>query len=245
MTTSGTSSFNLDIEELIQEAYERIGIDGSRSGYQLKSARRSINLLLSEWDNRGVHLWKVKKATVNLVLGQAEYNYAADPTNFPNDINDVLEAYVRNNTSPNASQPTDISLSKIDRSAYAALPNKLSQGTPSQYYVQRTYQPSIFLYQTPGSGFSSASTPSNYQLKFYYLAKIEDAGKYTNTPDVVYRFLPCLTSGLAYYLSITYKPEKSDMLKMMYEDELQRALTEDGQRTSVFISPKTYYGEGI
>ena len=98
MATSGTTSFNLDIDELIQEAYERIGIDGSRSGYQLKSARRSINLLLSEWDNRGVHLWKVEKATVNLVLGQAEYNYASDPTNFPNNINDVLEAYVRNNT---------------------------------------------------------------------------------------------------------------------------------------------------
>ena len=132
-----------------------------------------------------------------------------------------------------------------DRSAYAALPNKLSQGTPSQYYVQRTYQPSIFLYQTPGSGFSSQSTPSNYQLRFYYLAKIEDAGAYTNTPDVVFRFLPCLTSGLAYYLSITYKPEKTEMLKLIYEDELQRALTEDGQRTSLFISPKTFYGDGV
>ena len=137
------------------------------------------------------------------------------------------------------------SLTKIDRSAYAALPNKLSQGTPSQYYVQRTYSPSIFLYQTPGSGFSSQSTPSNYQLRFYYLARIEDAGKYTNTPDVVFRFLPCLTSGLAYYLSITYRPEKTEMLKLVYEDELQRALQEDGQRTSLFISPKTFYGDGV
>jgi hypothetical protein len=243
MATSGTTSFNLDIDELIQEAYERIGIDGSRSGYQLKSARRSINLLLSEWDNRGVHLWKVEKATVNLVLGQAEYNYAADPTNFPNNINDVLEAYVRNNTV--TTNPVDISLSKIDRSAYASLPNKLSQGTPSQYYVQRTVNPSIFLYQTAGSNYSNASNPSNYQFIFYYLARIEDAGTYTNTPNVVFRFLPALTSGLAYYLAVKHAPERIEQLRMLYEDDLQRALQEDSQRTSLYISPKSYFGEGM
>jgi len=243
MATSGTTSFNLDIDELIQEAYERIGIDGSRSGYQIKSARRSLNLLLSEWDNRGVHLWKVQKATVNLVLGQAEYNYAADPTNFPNNINDVLEAYVRNNTV--TTNPVDISLSKIDRSAYSALPNKLSQGTPSQYYVQRTVNPSIFLYQTAGSNYSNASNPSNFQFIFYFLARIEDAGTYINTPDVVFRFLPALTSGLAYYLSVKHAPDKIQLLKMLYEDDLQRALEEDSQRTSLFISPKSYFGEGM
>ena len=243
MATSGTTSFNLDIDELIQEAYERIGIDGSRSGYQLKSARRSINLLLSEWDNRGVHLWKVEKATVNLVLGQAEYNYAADPTNFPNNINDVLEAYVRNNTV--TTNPVDISLTKIDRSAYAALPNKLSQGTPSQYYVQRTVNPSIFLYQTAGSNYSNASNPSNFQFIFYYLARIEDAGTYTNTPNVVFRFLPALTSGLAYYLAVKHAPERIEQLRMLYEDDLQRALQEDSQRTSLYISPKAYFGDGV
>ena len=161
MTTSGTTSFNLELDELFDEAYGRVGIGTARSGNHLKTARRNLNILLSEWDNRGVHLWKVKLATIPLVLGQAEYSYTSDPANYPNDINDVLEAYIRNNTSPNASLPTDTSLTKIDRSAYAALPNKLSQGTPSQYYVQRTYSPSIFLYQTPGSGFSSSSTPSN------------------------------------------------------------------------------------
>jgi hypothetical protein len=239
MTTSGTTSFNLDIDELFQEAYERIGIDGSRSGYQLRSARRSLNLLLSEWDNRGVHLWKVKLATIPLVLGQAEYNYTNDVINFPNDVNDLLEAYVRNNTT--ATNPVDVSLTKIDRSAYAAIPNKLSQGTPSQYYVQRTTSPSVFLYQTPGSSFSGSS----YQLKFYYLARIEDAGSYINTPDVVFRFLPALTSGMAYYLSIKHAPERIEQLRMLYEDDLQRALTEDGQRTSLFISPKSYFGDGV
>ena len=243
MTTSGTTSFNLDLDELFQEAYERIGIDGSRTGYHLRSARRSLNLLLSEWDNRGVHLWKVKLATVPLVLGQAEYNYTADTTNYPQDINDVLEAYIRNNTV--TTNPVDISLTKIDRSAYAALPNKLSQGTPSQYYVQRTYSPSIFLYQTAGSNYSNAANPSNFQFRFYYLAKLEDAGAYTNTPDVVYRFLPSLTSGMAYYLSIKHRPERTEQLRMFYEDDLQRALTEDGQRTSLFVSPKTYFGDGL
>jgi hypothetical protein len=243
MTTSGTTSFDLDVDEIIQEAYERLGKDGSRSGYMLRSARRSLNILFQEWGNRGVHLWKVKKATVNLVLGQAEYNYANDPTNFPTDINDVLESYIRNNTTPSA--PVDISLTKIDRSAYAALPNKLSQGTPSQYYVQRTVNPSIFLYLTPGSNYSNAANPSNYQMIFYYLAKIEDAGAYTNTTNVVFRFIPAMVSGLAYYLSIKFAPERIDQLRLFYEDELMRALQEDGQRTSLFVSPKTYYGDGL
>ncbi len=243
MTTSGTTSFNLELDELFDEAYGRVGIGTARSGNHIKVARRNLNILLSEWDNRGVHLWKVKLAAIPLVLGQAEYNFANDATNYPNDINDVLEAYIRNNTTNTA--PVDVSLTKIDRSAYAALPNKLSQGTPSQYYVERKTSPSVFLYQTPGTGFSDATTPSNYQLKFYYLARIEDGGRYTNTADVVFRFLPCLTSGLSYYLSISYKPEKTEMLKLIYEDEMQRALQEDGQRTSLFISPKTFYGDGV
>ena len=239
MATSGTTDFNLEIDEIIEEALERAGIGGARTGYHLRSARRSLNILLSEWGNRGIHLWKVKLATVPLVLGQAEYNYANDSSNFPNDINDVLEAYIRNNTT--ATAPVDTTLTKIDRSTYASLPNKLSQGTPSQYYVQRTTSPSVFLYITPGSSFSG----SNYQLKFYYLARIEDVGAYTNTADVVYRFIPCLTSGLAYYLSIKHSPEKTEQLRLFYEDELQRALTEDGQRTSLFISPQTFYGDGV
>ena len=238
MATSGTTDFNLEIDEIIEEALERAGIGGARTGYHLRSARRSLNILLSEWGNRGIHLWKVKLATVPLVLGQAEYNYANDSSNFPNDINDVLEAYVRNNTT--ATAPVDTTLTKIDRSTYASLPNKLSQGTPSQYYVQRTTSPSVFLYITPGSLYSG----SNYQLKFYYLARIEDVGAYTNTADVVYRFIPCLTSGLAYYLSIKHSPEKTEQLRLFYEDELQRALIEDGQRTSVHLVPQNYFRNG-
>ena len=239
MATSGTTSFDLNIDDIIEEAFERTSVRGSRTGYQLKSARRSLNILFSEWGNRGVHLWKVKSATIPLVQGQDEYNYANDNANFPQDINDVLEAYVRDNTTPTA--PVDTTLTKIDRSDYAALPNKLSQGTPSQYYVERTVAPSIYLYQTAGSSFSG----SNYQLKFYYIARIEDAGAYTNTADITYRFIPCMTAGLAYYLSMKYSPELIQPLKLVYEDELQRALQEDGQRTSLYISPQTFYGDGV
>jgi hypothetical protein len=239
MATSGTTAFDLPIDEIIEEAFERTGMRGNRTGYQLKSARRSLNIMFSEWGNRGVHLWKVKQATIPLVEGQAEYNYANDNTNFPQDISDVLEAFVRNNST--ATAPIDTTLTKIDRSAYAALANKLSKGTPSQYYVQRTVAPSIFLFQTPSSSFSGA----NFQLKFFYVARIQDAGAYTNESDVVYRFIPCMTAGLSYYLSLKYSPETVQANKLIYEDEFKRALDEDGQRTSTFITPQTFYGDGV
>ena len=239
MATSGTTSFDLNIDDIIEEAYERTSVRGNRTGYQLKSARRSLNILFAEWGNRGVHLWKVKEATVPLVEGQAEYNYASDNTNFPQDINDVLEAFVRDNST--ATAPVDTTLTKIDRSAYAALPNKLSKGTPSQYYVDRQTAQSIYLYTTPSSSFSGSS----YQLKFYYIARIEDAGAYTNTADVAYRFIPCMTAGLAYYLAMKNSPELVQGLKLIYEDEFKRALDEDGQRTSLYISPQTFYGDGV
>ena len=237
MPTSGTTAFDLPIDEIVEEAFERTGMRGNRTGYQLKSARRSLNILLTEWNNRGVNLWKIKLATVPLVEGQAQYTYANDNTNFPTDISDVLEAYVRNNTT--ATAPVDTTLSKIDRSAYAGLANKLAKGTPSQYYVQRTVAPSIFLFQTPSSSFSG----SNFQLKFFYVARIQDAGAYTNESDVVYRFIPCMTAGLSYYLSLKYSPETVQANKLIYEDEFKRALDEDCQRTSTFITPQTFYGD--
>ena len=225
MATSGTTAFDLDIDEIIQEAYERCGMT-ARTGYGLKSARRSLNILFSEWSNRGLHLWKVDLASVPLVEGQAEYNATSDSTNFPGNINEILEAYVRDNSTTTA--PVDTSIA-----------NKLSKGTPSQYYVDRTKSPSIFLYQTPSSSFSGSS----FLLKFYYLKRIEDAGGYTNQTDVVYRFIPCMCAGLAYYLSMKKAPQRTQECKLIYEDELNRALQEDGSPASVYISPKTYYPE--
>ena len=241
--TSGEAEFNPQIDEIIEEAFERTGVQGTRTGYQLKSARRSLNIMFQEWANRGVHLWKVKLAKVPLVEGQAEYNFASDSENFPDDIDSVLEAYYRNNS--DATAPQDIALTKIDRSAYSATPNKLAKGTPSQYYVERKLNPSIFLYTTPSSSVSSTTTPSNFQFCFYYLAKIQDAGSYNFTTDVVNRFYPCMMSGLAYYLSQKYSPAMSQELERRYESELLRALDADNQGTSTFISPQTFYGDGV
>ena len=241
--TSETTEFNPQIDEIIEEAYERTGIGGIRTGYQLKSARRSLNILFQEWQNRGVHLWKVELAKVPLVLGQDEYSYATDTTNFPNDITSVLEAFYRNNS--NVAAPVDIALTQISRSQYNATPNKLTQGTPSQYYVDRKINPSIFLYATPSSSVSSTTTPSSFQFCFYYLSKIQNPGAYTNVSDVVNRFYPCMMSGLAYYLSMKFSPERTLDLERIYESEMLRALDADNQGTSTFISPQNFYGDGV
>ena len=227
MATSGTTAFDLDIDEIIEEAYERCAIR-TNSGYDLKSERRSLNLLFSEWGNRGVHLWKVALVENALVSGQAEYTA-------PSTTSDVLEAFVSSTAAAsNTSNTQDVSLTKIDRSTYAALPNKLATGQPSQYYVQRETTPKIFLYQAPD--LNTYTT-----LKYYIVKRIEDAGAYTNQADVAYRFLPCMCSGLAYYLAMKKNPNLVQQNKLIYEDELKRALDEDGQRASTFIAPQTFY----
>jgi len=229
MATSGTTTFDLDIDDIIEEAYERCGVR-TNSGYNIKSARRSLNILFSEWGNRGVHLWKVVLKEQLLTAGTATYAT-------PQDCSDVLEAYV--STAQTVTQTTnDISLDKIDRSAYAALPNKGQQGQPSQYYVNRQVNPTISLYLTPDCA-------QYIYLKYYYISRIQDAGAYSDQANVPYRFLPCMISGLAYYLGQKVAPDRVQGLKLIYEDELQRALEEDSQRTSSYISPYSYFGDGI
>jgi hypothetical protein len=227
MATSGTTTFNLDIDDVIEEANERCGIRNTK-GYDLKSSRRSLNLLFSEWGNRGVHLWKVELKNQLMTAGTITYTT-------PQDCSDVLEAYV--STSETVTSSTnDISLNKIDRSAYAGLPNKGQTGQPSQYYVDRQINPTISLYLAPDC------TTYTY-LKYYYIQRIQDAGSYTNQADLPYRFLPAMVSGLAFYIAQKYAPERIQDLKLLYEDEMQRALEEDSSRTSVFISPYTYFGD--
>ena len=231
MASSGTTAFDLNIDEVIDEAYERCGLS-TQSGYDLKRARRNLNLLFSEWGNRGVHLWKVQLNEAALVAGQPNYTTPAA-------VSDVLEAFISTtNEAGNNINTQDVSLTKIDRSAYAALPNKYATGQPSQYYVDRQITPIINLYQAP-----DASTYTT--LKYYSINRIEDAGAYTNTSDAPFRFLPCMVAGLAYYLSFMKAAEKTQMLKLAYEDEMKRALDEDGSRTSLYISPQTYFGDGV
>ena len=231
MATSGTASFDLSIEEIIQEAYERCGMT-TTSGHSLKSARISLNLLFAELANRGIHLWKVSLTEVALVSGVAQYAVA-------DTISDVLEAYISSTSlvSDNANTQ-DVSLTKIDRSAYAALPNKLATGQPSQYYVDRQTTPQILLYQAPD--LNTYTT-----LKFYAINRIQDAGVYTNEADVVFRFLPCMVSGLAYYLAMKNAPQLVQQNKLIYEDQLKRALDEDGQRASTYITPQSFYPSGV
>ena len=231
MATSGTTGFDLNIDDIIQEGYERCSIT-SNSGYDLKSARRSLNLLFAEWGNRGIHLWKVEQDENALVAGQASYTVSAD-------VNDVLEAFISSTAAAsNTSNTQDISLTKIDRSAYAAIPNKFETGTPSQYYVDRQTTPIINLYQTPDLNTYTV-------LKYFVIKRIEDAGAYTDQADVAYRFLPCMCAGLAYYLSMKKSPQLVQQNKMIYEDELKRALEEDGQRASTFITPQSFYPTSI
>tara|TARA_B100001057_G_scaffold492990_2_gene586538 strand:- start:534 stop:1280 length:747 start_codon:yes stop_codon:yes gene_type:complete len=245
MATSGTTTFESGflIDDVIQESYDRVGVK-SVSGYQLKSARRSLNIMFQEWANRGLHYWEIDKTNIDLVEGQAEYKFfrsATDgtsattaPTNGIYGVDDVLEAALRDNRA--TTNQSDSALTKINRSTYSGLSNKLSKGSPSQYYVQRFIDHTLLtVYPTPDT------TNAAKDLAIYFVKRIQDAGGYSNTADVPYRFVPCMTAGLSYYLSQKVKPELVQQMKLLYEDELQRALAEDGSSSSTFITPQAYY----
>jgi len=236
-TTSGTVIFdkNFSIDEIVEEAYERIGIQPV-AGNQLRIARRSLNIMFQEWANRGLHYWEVANNSITLVDGQATYTMYRATSDGTSDatavygVDDILECVYRNSSS------VDTPLTKINRSTYQGLSNKTSEGTPSQYFVQRFIDKvTITLYLTPGS--SEAGNTINY----YYVKRIQDVGSYTNATDVPYRFVPCMCSGLAFYLSQKFAPQRTQEMKLYYEDELNRALQEDGSSSSSYITPKTYY----
>jgi len=244
-TTSGTVTFDktFAVEEIIEEAYERLGVQVS-SGYQLKTARRSLNILFQEWGNRGVHYWEVSEANVDLIEGQAEYNFfrstgdgtsaVTNPANTYG-VADILEATYR--TGRTETTQADSALTKTDRSTYSGLANKLSKGTPSRYFVQRFVdKTTVTVYPTPDS------TAASKDMHIYFVKRIQDADStYTDATDVPYRFVPCMASGLAFYLAQKFNPQLVQQMKLLYEDELARALAEDGSSASSFITPKTYY----
>ena len=237
-TTSGTVVFdkNFSIDEIIEDAYERIGLQGV-SGYQLKTARRSLNIMFQEWANRGLHYWEVGNNDITLVANQAVYTIFRSTGDGTSDataiygVDDILEAVYRNSSN------VDSPLTKINRSTYQALSNKTSTGTPSQYFVQRFIdKTTVTLYPTADS--SNASK----DVHIYYVKRIQDADStYTDATDVPYRFVPCMVSGLAFYLAQKYNPQLVQQMKLLYEDELARALAEDGSSSSTHITPKTYY----
>ena len=253
-TTSGTTTFGKDftIDEIVEESFERLGIHNV-TGYQLKSSRRSLNILLQEWGNRGIHYWEIRDTNIDLVEGQdtyklyrssAEATAAGDQATTKNNANaaenvfsvsDILESQLRANTIGSTDQ-SDTPMTKIDRSTYGGLSNKKSKGTPNQYWVERFIdRTEVHVYPTPDS------TNAAKHVHIYYIKRIDDVGDYTNSTDLPFRFVPCMVSGLTYYLSQKYAPQLTQGMKLLYEDELARALAEDGSASSTYITPKTYY----
>ena len=224
MTTSGTSSFNLEFDDIIVEAYERCGID-VRDGYDMKTALRSINLMFAEWANRGLNLWTIEQRQVALVAGQHEYT-------LPDDTVDALSAVIRTNAGLSTQQ--DITIDRIGSAEYLHIPNKTTPSRPAQYFVQRTVPAKLFLYPSPDA-------TQSYIFRYYAIRRIQDAGTFTNTADISFRFLPCLIAGVAYYLSVKKAPDRVVLLKQMYEEEFARAAAEDRERSSYFAVPKFWY----
>jgi hypothetical protein len=263
-TTSQQYKFDQDfsIDEIIADAYERLGLVGT-SGHQLKTAKRSLNILFQEWGNRGIHFWEVGDTSVeiapattsNIDAGSAEgqgvYTFYRNSTDVPAGnaspkqatttpvanlygITDILNVAYRQNY--NTNNQTDTGLTKVARDAFAATANKFTLGTPSQYWVQRFIdRVTLTIYPLPNS------TADTNKLMVYYVKRIEDIGAYSNAVDAPYRFMPCMVSGLTYYLSMKFAPERTQEAKLLYEDEFARALSEDGSAASTFITPKTYY----
>ena len=245
-TTSGTVTFDktFAVDEIIAEAYERIGSQVT-SGYQLKTARRSLNVMFQEWGNRGLHYWEVADTTLDLVEGTDEYTFyrasgdgTSSTTTSPASVYgvaDILEATLRSDKT--TTSQSDSSLTKITRSAYSALSSKLSKGTPSQFFVQRLIDKTTFtIYPT------ADSTNASKDIHIYYVKRLQDAdATYTDATNIPYRFVPCMVSGLAFYLAQKFNPQLVQQMKLLYEDELTRALAEDGSSASTYITPKNYY----
>lgn len=226
-TYSNTADFDLSIDDIAEEAYERCGLQ-VRSGYDLKTARRSLNLMLSEWANRGLNLWTIQKqektlaADTTALTGTDLFGSGANASQQIVDITDVVIRDSSNN---------DFSTTSISRSTYWNYAVKTTSGRPSQYYFERTINPTLYLYP---------AADTTYTLIYYALVRMKDAGAYTNNAEIPFRFLPCLTAGLAYYIAMKKAPDRIQLLKQVYEDEFQRAADTDGERTSIFLTPKNY-----
>ena len=186
----------------------------------MRTARVSLNLLFAEWANRGLNLWTIEQRSVTMVSGQAEYTLPSDTVN-------VLSAVIRTGS---GQTQQDITIDRISQNEYLHLPDKNTMSRPSQFYVQRTISPKLFVYPAPDS-----SEP--YIFRYYGVRRIEDTGGFTNTADIVFRFLPCLVAGLAYYLAMKKSPDRIAILKQIYDEEFTRAAQEDRDIASVYLTP--------
>jgi hypothetical protein len=234
VTTSGTNAFNLDLNDIIEEAFERCGVE-VRTGYEHRTARRSLNLLTIEWANRGINLWTIEQGSIPLVQGQIVYT-------LPEDTIDLLDQVVRTQSGVNQ---TDINISRISVSTYATIPNKNTQGRPIQVWIDRqsgateptgVAAPEIYVWPTPDQS-------NFYTFVYWRLRRIQDAGTGTSTQDIPFRMLTCLVAGLAYYLSLKI-PEAAnriEMLKMAYEEQWLLASSEDREKASLRLAPREMF----
>ena len=221
MAVSGSNDFELDVADYIEEAFERCGLE-VRTGYDLKTAKRSLNLMLADWANRGLNRWTIQQTTTTTSSGTLEYNLGTDTI-------DVLSAIIRTGTGTNQS---DTTLTRLSRDAHINVPNKNTQAKPNQYYIDRQINPVLKLYPTPDD---------TYSIVYDRLVRMDDADTFTNTLDMPFRFYPCLSAGLAYYIALKRAPERIQMLKAVYEEEFERAAAEDRDRASLSLTPSRDY----
>ena len=222
MATSGTTAFNMDFTEIAEEAWERAGRE-MRSGYDLRTARRSMNLMTIEWQNRGINLWTIDEGTVSLVSGTAQYTLPADTV-------DLLEQVIRTGS---GSTQQDLTINRISVSTYASIPNKTTTGRPIQFWIERLVDaPRINVWPVPDS--------NDYTFKYWRIRRIEDAGSGVQTADMPFRFLPCLVAGLAYHIAMKVPElaQRIPMLKATYEEEFDRAASEDRVKTNARFVPR-------
>jgi hypothetical protein len=220
VATSGTKTFELDVADYIEEAFERCGIE-VRTGYDQRTARRSLNLLLAEWANRGLNQWTIKEEIINVGSTSASYTLAAS------DI-DIISAVVRFTNGVGTQSQVDLTLDRVSREYYLNIPNKLTPGRPVQFFVDRQVTPVLYLWPMPNM---------NYYVVVNKLVRMDDAAAGANTLQLPFRFYPCLAAGLAYYLSMKKAPERTQMLRAAYEEEFDRASGEDRDRAGLRLTP--------
>jgi len=214
MTLSSSKDFELDVADYIEEAFERCGLE-ARTGYDLKTAKRSLNLLFADWANRGLNQWTIKQRNFTVTSGDGETDLGAD-------VIDILSLVVRRSG-------TDYALSRISRDEYLSIPTKTTTGRPTQFFVDRQITPNLKLWPLPDN--------STDVVIYDALTRMDDADTYVNTVDMPFRFYPCLAAGLAYYIAMKRAPERLQILKPIYEEEMNRAMDEDRDRASFRVAP--------
>lgn len=228
MAVSGTNTFNLDLVELVEEAFERCGAE-LRTGYDLKTARRSLNLLFADWANRGLNMWTFEQGSIALVPGQATYDLPADTV-------DLMDHVIRTGAG-SASTQADLTITRISVSTYATIPNKLQQARPIQMWIERRQEiPRVTLWPVPDN-------TQTYTLVYWRLRRIDDAGNGVNTMDVPFRFIPCMVAGLAYYLALKLPngAMRMDILKQQYDEAWALASEEDREKAAVRFVPRQMF----